>query len=252
MAFDKLVLRSLVGGLLMGHGLQKLNGSFGGPGLDGTEQMMKGLGMYPPEYHARAVALTETIGGGLTALGFLSPLGPAMIMGTMAVAIQKVHLKNGLWAAKQGYEFNLTLIAASFALAADGPGLLSIDWMLRKQRKGLGWALAAAAAAGGAAAVVLRVADRMAPSSADTADTADTADGVADGAPVTSAKHETDRPTPDLSEEGHSDHEHSDHDHSDHDHSAHEHSAHEHSHHDHSEENGSDQDHPHDSEAYNS
>ena len=123
----------------MGHGLQKLNGSFGGPGLDGTEQAMKGLGLYPPEYHARAVALTETIGGGLTALGFLSPLGPAMVMGTMAVAIHKVHWKNGLWNNKQGYEFNLTLIAASFALAAEGAGLLSIDWMLRKQRKGLGW-----------------------------------------------------------------------------------------------------------------
>jgi putative oxidoreductase len=222
MALDKLVLRGVVGGLMMGHGLQKLNGSFGGPGLDGTEQTMKSIGLYPPEYHARAVALTETIGGGLTALGFLSPLGPAMIMGGMAVAIQKVHLKNGLWNSKKGYEFNLTLIAASFALAADGPGLLSIDWMLRKQRKGLGWALAAAAAAGGAAAIVLRVADQLAPSSAD---------GVADEvepAPATSAKHETDHPTPDLSEERHSDHHH------------------------HSEENGSDQDHSHPSEAYNS
>ncbi len=99
---------------------------------------MKALGMYPPEHHARAVALSETIGGGLTALGFLSPLGPAMIMGTMAVAIKKVHLKNGLWNSQKGYEFNLTLIAASFALAADGPGLLSVDWMLGKQRKGLG------------------------------------------------------------------------------------------------------------------
>ena len=87
------------------------------------------------------MALSETIGGGLTALGFLSPLGPAMIMGTMAVAIKKVHLKNGLWSSNKGYEFNLTLIAASFALAADGPGLLSVDWMLGKQRKGLGLGL---------------------------------------------------------------------------------------------------------------
>jgi hypothetical protein len=46
-------------------------------------------------------------------------------------------------------------------------------------------------------------------------------------APATSAKHETDHPTPDLSEERHSDHHHS-------------------------EENGSDQDHSHPSEAYNS
>jgi putative oxidoreductase len=223
MALDKVVLRGVVGGLMMGHGLQKLNGSFGGPGLDGTEQAMKGLGLYPPEYHARAVALTETIGGGLTALGFLSPLGPAMVMGTMAVAIHKVHWKNGLWNNKQGYEFNLTLIAASFALAAEGPGLLSIDWMLRKQRKGLGWALAAAAAAGGAATAVLRLSEKMAPSSASDSD------ALADEpAPVTASHHETDRPAPDLSEEGHSDQHH------------------------HSDGNGSDQDHSHHSDAYNS
>ncbi len=243
MALDKLVLRGVVGGLILGHGLQKLNGSFGGPGLDGTEQAMKSIGLHPPEYHARAVALTETIGGGLTALGFLSPLGPAMIMGSQVVAVQKVHLKNGLWSSNKGYEYNLTLIAAAFALAADGPGLLSIDWMLRKQRKGLGWALAAAAAAGGAAAIVLRIADQMAPSSADSSD--GVADEVGAASPI-SLRHETDRPTPDLSEGGHSGHDHSEHDHSGHDHSGHDHSGH-----DHSEGNGSDPDQSH-SEAYNS
>jgi len=163
MALDKFVLRTVVGGLMVGHGLQKLNGSFGGPGLEGTEKTMRALGMYPPELQARAVALSETIGGGLTALGLFSPLGPAMIMGTMAVAVQKVHLKNGLWASRKGYEFNLTLIAASFALAADGPGLLSVDWLLGKQRSGLRWALAAAALGGGAAAAALKMGEKLVP-----------------------------------------------------------------------------------------
>ena len=223
MALDKVVLRGVVGGLMMGHGLQKLNGSFGGPGLDGTEQAMKGLGLYPPEYHARAVALTETIGGGLTALGFLSPLGPAMVMGTMAVAIHKVHWKNGLWNNKQGYEFNLTLIAASFALAAER-ARAPVDRLDAAQAaQGAGWALAAAAAAGGAATAVLRLSEKMAPSSASDSD------ALADEpAPVTASHHETDRPAPDLSEEGHSDQHH------------------------HSDGNGSDQDHSHHSDAYNS
>ncbi|MGA3219409.1 MAG: DoxX family protein [Acidimicrobiales bacterium] len=199
MALDKFFLRTVVGGLMMGHGLQKLNGSFGGPGLKGMEKGMKSLGMYPPEYQARAVALSETIGGGLTALGFLSPLGPAMIMGTMAVAIKKVHLKNGLWNSNKGYEFNLTLIAASFALAADGPGLLSVDWMLGKQRKGLNWALAAAALGAGAAAVALQIGDQLAPEGPEARAADD--DGLTQEPPsVASGRDEPDGPAPDLSE----------------------------------------------------
>jgi putative oxidoreductase len=166
---------------------------------------MKALGMYPPEHQARAVALSETVGGGLTALGFLSPLGPAMIMGTMAVAIKKVHLKNGLWNSKKGYEFNLTLIAASFALAADGPGLLSVDWMLGKQRKGLKWALAAAALGAGAAAAALQIGEQMGPEALGPRGADD--DRLTQEPPsVPSGRYEPDRPAPDLSEPHLSDH----------------------------------------------
>src|SRR5487761_1322159 len=130
MASGRLVLRVTVGGLVMGHGLQKLRGSFGGAGLEGTEAMMKTIGMHPAKYQAWAVALSETVGGGLTAVGLLSPLGPAMITGTMAVAIKKVHAKNGVWVSSGGFEYNLTLIAAAFALAGAGSGPLSIDSVL--------------------------------------------------------------------------------------------------------------------------
>jgi putative oxidoreductase len=170
---------------------------------------MKSIGMHPPEVHARAVALSETIGGGLTAAGFLSPLGPAMIMGTMAVAIKKVHLKNGLWVSKRGYEYNLLLIASAFALAADGPGLLSVDWLLGKQRKGLKWALAAAALGAGAAAGALRLGDQFAPAPAtnDPGDVPAGGSGLPGGdAPAGSeptvvvSVHDAEWPAPDLSE----------------------------------------------------
>jgi len=36
MSSGRFVLRVTVGGLMLGHGLQKLNGSFGGPGLEAT------------------------------------------------------------------------------------------------------------------------------------------------------------------------------------------------------------------------
>jgi putative oxidoreductase len=148
---------------MMGHGLQKLNGSFGGPGLEGTEQAMGGLGLHPAKQQALAAALSETVGGALTAAGFLSPLGPAMIAGTMAVAIHKVHAKNGVWVTKGGYEYNLTLIAAAFALASEGPGPLSLDGLLRKQRSGFRWGVASLILAGVGAAATVAVANRFAP-----------------------------------------------------------------------------------------
>ena len=165
MALGRLVLRLTVGGLITGHGLQKLRGSFGGPGLEGTTEMMRSIDLHPPHQQALAAALSETIGGALTTAGFLSPLGPAMITGSQAVAAKKVHAKNGLWISGSGFEYNLTLMAVAFALAAEGPGPLSLDGILRKQRSGAHWGLFEAALGIGAAAATLAVAEKMRPSS---------------------------------------------------------------------------------------
>ena len=163
MTSGRLALRLTVGGLMMGHGLQKLNGSFGGPGLEATQESMGAIGLHPAKQQGLAAALSETIGGGLTAAGFLSPLGPAMIMGTMIVAIQKVHAKNGPWVTKGGYEYNATIIAAALSLATAGPGVLSLDGLLRKQRSGLRWGVLALAMAAGGAASTLAISNKMQP-----------------------------------------------------------------------------------------
>ena len=163
MASGRFLLRMTVGGLLMGHGLQKLNGSFGGPGLQATQESMGALGLHPAKQQGLAAALSETVGGGLTAAGFLSPLGPAMIAGTMLVAIEKVHAKNGVWVSNGGYEYNATLIAAALSLATAGPGLFSLDGLLRRQRSGLRWGALALALAAGGAATTLAVSSRMQP-----------------------------------------------------------------------------------------
>lgn len=168
MGLAKFVLRTSVGGIIMSHGLQKLNGSFGGSGIEGTEKMMEHIGMHPPKYHAWAVALSETLGGGLTAAGFLSPLGPSMIIGSQAVAINKVHQKNGFWAHKSGYEYNVVLMAAAFALAEMGPGAFSVDRLFGKRRSGSGWALASAALGLGAAVATLQLAQKFAPEESET------------------------------------------------------------------------------------
>ena len=183
MGLAKFVLRTTVGGTIMAHGLQKLNGSFGGSGLQGTEKMMESLGLHPPKYQAWAVALSETIGGGLTAAGLLSPLGPSMIIGSQAVAINKVHQKNGFWNHKGGYEYNVALISAAFALAEMGPGAFSLDRLFGKRRSGFGWALAGAGLAIGTAAATLQLSERLAPKKAEIAPTEpDREDKAAGGA----------------------------------------------------------------------
>ena len=166
MTVGRLVLRVAVGGLMAGHGLQKLKGSFGGPGLAGTEQMMGAIGMHPAKHQARAAALAETVGGSLTALGLCSPLGPAMQTGVITIAVNKVHLKNGVWVNQGGYEYNAVLMAAAFALAADGPGRWSLDRLFGSDRSGLRWGLCELALGVGAAAANLELAKRMAPPAA--------------------------------------------------------------------------------------
>jgi putative oxidoreductase len=80
------------------------------------------------------------------ALGLATPLAAATLIGVMTTAIRTVHLPNGPWAADNGYEYNLVLIAAVAALAGMGPGPLSLDARLGTEVHGDRWALAALAA----------------------------------------------------------------------------------------------------------
>jgi putative oxidoreductase len=154
MNLARLIARTVIGGLFVGHGTQKLFGWFGGPGLDGTGQMMDKLEMRPPREQALAVSLAETAGGALVALGAATPLAAAVLNGSMFTAIRKVHFDKGPWNTSGGYEYNLVLIAALTALVEVGPGRPSVDG---DRLKGTGWALAAlaAGAAGSAAAIAL-------------------------------------------------------------------------------------------------
>jgi putative oxidoreductase len=81
----------------------------------------------------------------------------------MAVAIKKVHAKNGIWVTAGGYEYNLTLIAVALSLATAGPGRFSVDGLLGKHRSGLRWGLLTVLLGLGGAATTLAVADRLAP-----------------------------------------------------------------------------------------
>ena len=78
-----LLLRLVMGGLLAGHGAQKLFGKFGGRGPEGTGRYLETLGLRPGHDWALVAGASELGGGALTALGFLSPLGPIVAMAPM-------------------------------------------------------------------------------------------------------------------------------------------------------------------------
>jgi putative oxidoreductase len=150
------VLRAAVGLLMMGHGAQKLFGSFGGHGLAGTGQFFEALGLRPGRRNAMAAGLGEFGGGLLLVLGLLTPLGAAALIGVMMVAILTVHAPKGPWVTEGGYEYNALIIAVAFALAGAGPGAWSLDNAFGLDLAGTGWALGALGAGvlGGIAALL--------------------------------------------------------------------------------------------------
>lgn len=121
-----LFLRLVVGALFVGHGTQKAFGWFGGYGIAGTAGFMEQLGLKPGRMHATAAAFGETVGGLLVLLGLWTPVGAALIVAVMLVAIKTVHLAKGFWNTNGGFEFPLTLIAVALFLAANGPGAYTL------------------------------------------------------------------------------------------------------------------------------
>lgn len=125
-----LFLRLVVGALFVGHGTQKAFGWFGGYGIAGTAGFMEQLGLKPGRLHATAAAVGETVGGLLVLLGLWTPIGAALIVAVMLVAIKSVHLAKGIWNSNGGYEYPMTLIAVALLLAANGPGTYTLPSLL--------------------------------------------------------------------------------------------------------------------------
>jgi len=125
-----LALRLVLGLVFLGHGAQKAFGAFGGPGLAGASGFMASLGLRPARFWAAVAAFGELLGGALVLLGLFTPVGAALIVATMAVAIAKVHGPKGFFIQNGGYEYNLVLLVAALTLAATGAGAYSVDRLL--------------------------------------------------------------------------------------------------------------------------
>jgi putative oxidoreductase len=69
----------------------------------------------------------EFFGGIALLIGLLTRPAAVVLAFTMIVAILTVHISNGLFMSNNGYEFGLTLLAISVALAFSGGGRFSLD-----------------------------------------------------------------------------------------------------------------------------
>jgi len=186
MHLGRAAIRGVVGPLFIGHGTQKLFGWFGGHGVEGTGGAFESMGLKPGRRHAIAAGASEAVGGALVATGALTPVGAAMITGTMVTAIRKVHGSNGPWMTEGGWEYPAVLIGAMVAIAEEGPGSPSVDAKWLPGFKGTGWALLALAA--GVAGSYLATSKPL--NEAAGADSDDTADAVGDPAAASNGHRE--------------------------------------------------------------
>ncbi|MFF7357139.1 MULTISPECIES: DoxX family protein [Streptomyces] len=148
-----LLIRLTFGLLMAAHGAQKVFGFFGGPGLTATGKGFAALGYHPGKLFAAIGGLSELLGGLGLALGLLTPLAAAALIGVMINAMATVTGAHGLWDADGGVEYSVCIAIVALAVAAIGPGRLAADHFFRWG--GGGWKEAAVALGlGGAAAAV--------------------------------------------------------------------------------------------------
>ncbi|HEY4954748.1 MAG TPA: DoxX family protein [Gemmatimonadaceae bacterium] len=129
-----LIARLFLGLGLAAHGAQKLFGWFGGGGVNKTGEFFVKLGWNQGRFFAAGAGLGEFGGGVLVALGFLGPVGPALMILVMLVAALTVHIHNGLFQTSSGWEMPMLYAAGALLLAFTGSGAYSLDHFL-----GLDW-----------------------------------------------------------------------------------------------------------------
>ncbi|MFD1146131.1 DoxX family protein [Saccharothrix hoggarensis] len=120
-----LVLRLALGGAFVVHGLQKVFGLFGGPGIDGFTRYLQSAGFREARILAWVTGVTELGGGALLVLGLFTPLAAAGVLGVMANVIALKY--RGGYFAPNGVELEAAYAAMAFAVLFAGPGRAAID-----------------------------------------------------------------------------------------------------------------------------
>ena len=124
------ILRVIVGTVFVVHGYDKLFNS----GILGVTGFFTQVGAPLPGVTAPLVSILEFGGGIALILGLLTPFVAVLLAADMLGALFLVHLPAGFVVANGGYEFVLTLLGASLALALTGPGAYALDALFGQKR----------------------------------------------------------------------------------------------------------------------
>jgi putative oxidoreductase len=119
-----LMLRASVGGTMIAHGIKHARS------LDGTAGWFESIGFRRPRLQAKLSAAVEIGAGAAVLAGVATPLSASAVVGTMAVAARSVHIPNGFFITKEGWEYVAALSVASVAIGALGGGRFSVDGAL--------------------------------------------------------------------------------------------------------------------------
>lgn len=119
-------LRAVLGGIFVLHGLQKVFGLFGGPGITGFAQSLEKMGYRESVVLAWVTGITELAGGGLLVLGLFTPLAAAGLLAVMANVIA-LQYKGGFFG-PNGVELELALAGMAFTALFAGPGRAALDY----------------------------------------------------------------------------------------------------------------------------
>ncbi|MFH5209635.1 DoxX family protein [Antrihabitans spumae] len=130
-----LLLRVGVGALFVFHGLQKLTGWWGGPGLDGMRDALDAMGWEQPRLCAILLTVGELAGGSLLILGLATPLAAGAVLAVIIDAwLARQSAEHGLqFTAPNGPEYETLLMIGAAAIILTGPGKYAVDG-------GRGWA----------------------------------------------------------------------------------------------------------------
>lgn len=141
-----LLLRFVVGGTFFAHGMQKVFGLWGGPGIAGFARVLDSFGFQQTTALAWVTGITELVAGAFVVLGVATPLAAA---GLLAIMINTVLLKigNGFFigspAGANAVELDVVLGLAAAAIVFTGPGRVALDNGRAWHRRPASWGVLA-------------------------------------------------------------------------------------------------------------
>jgi putative oxidoreductase len=124
----RLLLRLAAGGFLLPHGLGKLFGAFGGPGIAGFANELHAFGLPAFEPLPVVLASVQTLAGLLVALGLFTRTSAVVAAGFLATTVA-LNLSHGWFWMHGGIEYPLLWTMSMASVALLGPGGLALDAM---------------------------------------------------------------------------------------------------------------------------